>query len=437
MDTTTLDIDSYSDHELFDLFDIELENIHNCKLLDQKYDNLTNNMITSDIDIELKNKIHFFLDQAYNKLKEISINKDYDPNDAKFTPNLEKNRVFNNQHFLIKKNPKEDLTALINPLKRTNISKLLNINTVFRRDYYKTKSTDFIIELSQTLNNVISLSLETAEIRNTHYAFSDNLKTNEFTIELYEAIPNDGNPVSTSTSFDHINKITKTIRIKNGNYDGEELEKYLNETIFSQNELKRIACKYDVNTLKFHFFRDIRESNLGGLPEETNKSYRFNFDFRLINNKNREIQRNFGWLLGYRKQRYTYDHDYITKEKVETNNLEGFNPESILNTLGMPYVFLSIDCFNNNHSQTIIAPFENSMMNDTSILAKLNYNLGHEYNYDKSSRAYGFIRDYFGPVNISRIRVRILDQYGNQVDFNNNDYSFTLKCEQLYDLNTN
>ena len=40
MDTTTLNIDSYSDHELFDLFDIELENIHNCQLLDQKYDNV-------------------------------------------------------------------------------------------------------------------------------------------------------------------------------------------------------------------------------------------------------------------------------------------------------------------------------------------------------------------------------------------------------------
>ena len=77
------------------------------------------------------------------------------------------------------------------------------------------------------------------------------------------------------------------------------------------------------------------------------------------------------------------------------------------------------------------------VMNDTSILAKLTYNLGHEFNYDKSSRAYGFIRDYFGPVNISRIKVRVLDQYGNTVDFNNNDFSFTLKCEQLYDLNTN
>ena len=47
------------------------------------------------------------------------------------------------------------------------------------------------------------------------------------------------------------------------------------------------------------------------------------------------------------------------------------------------------------------------------------------------------LRNYFGPVNISRIKVRVLDQYGNIVDFNNSDFSFTLKCEQLYDLNTN
>ena len=29
MDTTTLNIDNYADHELFNLFDIEMENIHN------------------------------------------------------------------------------------------------------------------------------------------------------------------------------------------------------------------------------------------------------------------------------------------------------------------------------------------------------------------------------------------------------------------------
>jgi hypothetical protein len=428
MDTTTLNIDNYADHELFNLFDIEMENIHNEELLQEKYDVLTSNMDDTDVDIELKHKILFFLNQAYNKLKEIAMNKDYDPEDAKFIPSLEKNRVFNNQHFLIKKNSKEGLTALINPLKRSNISKLLNINTIFRRDYYKTKSTDFVFELSQSLNNVISLSLETAEIRNTCYTFSDTLHTNEFNIELYDVTLLD-NSVTNMTN--------KSIYIKNGNYDGDELENYLNKQIFSQGELSRIACKYDKQTMKFHFFKDNRSSDKGGKPDTATTSYRFNIDFRLKTNPSREIQKNFGWLLGFRKQRYIYDDNYIKKEDVNTNTLEGFNPEAILNTLGMPYIYLSIDCYNNNHSQTIIAPFENSMMTDTSILAKLTYNLGHEYNYDKSSRAYGFIRDYFGPVNISRIKVRVLDQYGNVVNFNNNDFSFTLKCEQLYDLNTN
>ena len=64
-------------------------------------------MDDTDVDIELKHKILFFLNQAYNKLKEIAMNKDYDPEDAKFIHSLEKNRVFNNQHFLIKKNSKE------------------------------------------------------------------------------------------------------------------------------------------------------------------------------------------------------------------------------------------------------------------------------------------------------------------------------------------
>ena len=87
-------IQMFESFELFDLFDIELENIHNQELLQEKYDLLTNNMNDTDVDIELKHKILFFLDQGYNKLKEISINEDYNSEDAKFTPSLEKNRVF-------------------------------------------------------------------------------------------------------------------------------------------------------------------------------------------------------------------------------------------------------------------------------------------------------------------------------------------------------
>ena len=41
-------------------------------------------------------------------------------------------------------------------------------------------------------------------------------------------------------------------------------------------------------------------------------------------------------------------------------------------------------------------------------------------------------REYFGPVNIERLRVRLLDDKGNIVDLNDNDWSFTMIVDQLY-----
>ena len=41
-------------------------------------------------------------------------------------------------------------------------------------------------------------------------------------------------------------------------------------------------------------------------------------------------------------------------------------------------------------------------------------------------------RNYFGPVNIERMRVRLFDERGNLVNLNDNDWSFTLLVDQLY-----
>ena len=41
-------------------------------------------------------------------------------------------------------------------------------------------------------------------------------------------------------------------------------------------------------------------------------------------------------------------------------------------------------------------------------------------------------RIYFGPVNIERLRVRLVDDKGNLVNLHDNDWSFTLQVEQLY-----
>jgi hypothetical protein len=41
-------------------------------------------------------------------------------------------------------------------------------------------------------------------------------------------------------------------------------------------------------------------------------------------------------------------------------------------------------------------------------------------------------RTYFGPVNISRLSVKLMNDKGNIVDLNGANWSFQLVCEQLY-----
>lgn len=41
-------------------------------------------------------------------------------------------------------------------------------------------------------------------------------------------------------------------------------------------------------------------------------------------------------------------------------------------------------------------------------------------------------RAYFGPVDLDRFTIKLLDNHGNQVNLNNRDWSFTLRVEQLY-----
>ena len=133
-------------------------------------------------------------------------------------------------------------------VRKNKMSKLLNINSRFRNNYYSTKSTDFSIQLPFQIKNVINMSLESTEIPHNFYSFSSELGTNEFTIEMYEEqfrlLSSGANKaptvkwnVGTDTyiSYDEKNPPIKTnikkyiIKIKDGNYTGKDLERYLNE----------------------------------------------------------------------------------------------------------------------------------------------------------------------------------------------------------------
>ena len=64
--------------------------------------------------------------------------------------------------------------GLVNPLEREIITTILSINTKFR-DSYSKSSTDFLVELNEPYNNVVSIKLASLEMINGYYAVSDYL----------------------------------------------------------------------------------------------------------------------------------------------------------------------------------------------------------------------------------------------------------------------
>jgi len=43
-------------------------------------------------------------------------------------------------------------------------------------------------------------------------------------------------------------------------------------------------------------------------------------------------------------------------------------------------------------------------------------------------------REYFGPVDIQRLHIRLLDDHGRVLDMNNTNYSFCLTFKMVYNL---
>ena len=423
-----LNIDKFSKNNLLDIFNIPQDEEISYNFIENKCQKYISNVANDErLSIQKKQNLSAFLNNAMTKL-------------MKLTNTIENNHletnIIDNNHLVIQKNKKNDLTSNINPLTTNKIYKFLNINIIFRKNYYNTKSSDFTIDLNDNINNVTSIALESAEIPKLFYKFSSLNKTNEFTVETFDISDNQASTPTIKNKKNHV------IKIKDGNYTPQQLSTYLNKFVFgiSGNELSRITTKYDDITGKFYFIRDNRPIENGGIVgpplSDNGIDHRFNIDFRISSELNRPIQLNIGWILGYRKQYYNYDEDFITETAANTIQIGcGYTPESMFDTTSSKYLFLAIDDFNNNYSQSMISPFQDSVFNNNMILAKLVDN-GSNYNFRNQQIEKKAIRQYFGPVNINKLKITILDELGRIVDFNNSDYSLSLRIEQMYDLNT-
>ena len=430
-----LDTSNYSKEDYYDIFNLDKNITITKSLLEEKHKNLLNNIENENMDEDEKKQIKQFLTECKgNLLKIIQKDNNYKLIKTDFIPDMNQSITFNNSHHVIKKDGSDEYhTNKINPLPKNTTSTLLNINTKFRKNFYETMATNFVLDLPEEFKNVVSITVVSVQIPNSNYTFCSSYGTNEFTVELFDL--NSDGEILADGAFSTAPS-THVIKIKEGIYTGAVLEEYLNTNVFSRDGLRRIGCKFDQISRKFRFFRDNRPTNDGGLPDNTinNVYFGFNIDFRLNEDENRPIQMNMGWILGYRQQYYSWEEDYVDASGVNFKLDQGYNPEAVYDNLGSRYFILCIDDFNKNYSNTLSSPFTESVFNNETAIAKVPNN-PNSINFDDIF--YQSRRNYFGPVNIKKLNIQLLDELGRVVDLNRNDFSFSIQIEQLYDVHLN
>jgi hypothetical protein len=256
------------------------------------------------------------------------------------------------------------------------------------------------------------MRLASIEIPNAWYLFSKIKKNNFFEIDFQ--IKKKGEDKYTKYNF--------LIDIPDGNYDIESLQYYLNTTYFNESSLtentplKYIKFTIDPYTLKSSFSLIYFEED----EEYEKEEKHIIFNLKFIENINQNAMSTMGWILGFRLGTYLNIEDCITSEGLFDGG-------------GDRYIYVCINDFQYNNNNSNIVCFDKSILNE-EVIAKIPMINGKlSLIVNDNNQVLAKLRRYNGPVNISRLQIKILDKFGTVIDLNNMDFSFTLEMEILYE----
>ena len=143
-----------------------------------------------------------------------------------------------------------------------------------------------------------------------------------------------------------------------------------------------------------------------------------------------------GWELGYRMNVYESGPGSVVGSNIILP--ASIVSEGICYIKGPKYIFIAIDDYNNNVNNYYISAYSDSI-NNRNILARINIsNGGNAKGLYQSTETDGFSsqinrsRNYFGPVNIEKLRITLYDDYGRIINLNNMDWSCSLMFECMY-----
>lgn len=445
MDNFNLDITKYSCEDLIEL--LNLSNEYNESNILEAKKNLQHKLIKMDnADLSKVNDILFFLDNAQNKLiqrlQNINVTGTYE--------DTQNNVTVVGDHVIINssnetqgkkaktwdgKNVEENIfpPGYLNPINIKTIKKAINVDTRFRPEYFLTKSSDFTVTLPERVNKVVSMRLSSIELPMTYYALSENLQNTTFKITLSPPLIGPG-----PTEF--------IVKLPPGNYE----DRWTNSTDAAfiesavNSALARVGLQNstgDSNDCVYKFTidpvsgRSVFGWEARGSDSITYPTVKINFN---VNNEGKidnttPLMFRLGWQLGFRAGVYDSSID------TASSSHSAYVSEGVCFINGPRYIYLAINDYNNSSNNFFTAAFSESILSP-HILGRFNvtkgmqeskvFKTGQNESYTESLNR---TREYFGPVDIQRLSIQLLDEFGRVIDLNNMDWSFVLSFVCLYD----
>ena len=302
--------------------------------------------------------------------------------------------------------------------------KVLAINSKFRDDYYGTLSTDFLLNLPTKVSKIVSLELTGLEFPNTYFQISKSLGNNYFWLGWQRG------------TVDSLILFWYYISIPDGTYKRAEMQTIINTMIqkaTGKDGAECPQCTIDAASFRTIFALPITTTNSAALLQlafnrtrggktitdpSQNKFDQPPLDALM----NGVIAQNFGWILGFRMAEYKAGTAYVS--------------EGVYDAWGTKYLYVIIDDFNKNFSNLIEPVYTSSLGRDNIIarvsLAPLLSTISNGTSLADQYNPGDYIRNYFGPVDIEKMRLTFTDEFGRVINLNNMDLSLAITCTCLY-----
>lgn len=287
----------------------------------------------------------------------------------------------------------------LNPLDTRILQKCVSIDSRFCQS--SSSHSDFIISLPNKIQHAVSMECKSIEI------LSQNL------FNITQSLGNNYIYVSISAKEGEFNTV---FVIPDGYYDADLLMETLNRICGEQKNTPFLFLEWKKDP--FGSNKCVLMVNNKEDPYYLEKIRHISLDFRVNIHGESDLQQDsftrMGYLLGFTLKTYSGKMQYMGEIPVNTSS-------------SLPYFYLSIDDYQ-NRSVACFQPAFSQITSSPANLARISLN-----HLTNETHIVSTPRKYFGPVDINRLQVRLLDPYGKILSLNAN-FSFCLLFNTVYDL---